>query len=452
MGLQQTGLQGGGHQGFQVASAQSGVGVLGVDHFALLGQADLPTYRARGLRKNSVVAGATATTHGTTSAMEQTQSDAVLFFQLFEHIHQGQFGLVERPVAGENAAVFVAVRVTQHDVLLAAAAFHHGRDARQGVVAAHDVGRLLQVFDGFKQGRHNQLGLSPAVQTALQQAGFFLQHQHFQQITHALGVADDGVANRLRAKVVPDLPRSFKNPQFRHAVGAVSMVRDAQGAGVVQHLHQQGLPCCFIQLGVVGFQARHFEQLGHHQFVLVRALPQIDCRQMETKHLHRTHQRTQSRHRQSLGVLHGQGFVQGAQIGQQAVGIGVGVLRRQGVPRGFFAREVRQGGGQTRIHKGEAASIGLVLPVGVGVGRRIGQGLQGGRHTHQHGRTRQFAAQPMDFSQVVAQRHLALALQGVLQSVGVDIGVAIAVAAHPLAHAQKRRNRLTTQIGFQVGI
>ena len=126
--------------------------------------------------------------------MEQTQSDAVLFFQLFEHIHQGQLGLVKRPVAGENTAVFVAVRIAQHDVLLAAAAFHHGRDARQGVVATHDVGRLLQVFDGFKQGRHDERCQRFIVQTAVQQASLFLQHQHFQQITHALCVADDGVA------------------------------------------------------------------------------------------------------------------------------------------------------------------------------------------------------------------------------------------------------------------
>ena len=48
----------------------------------------------------------------------------------------------------------------------------------------------------------------------------------------------------------------------------------------------------------------------------------------------------------------------------------------------------------------------------------------------------------MDFCQVVAQRHLALALQSVLQGVSVDIGVAVAVAAHPLAHAQKWRNGL----------
>ena len=195
LGLQQTGLQGGGYQGFQIAPPQSRVGIFGVDHFALLGEPDLPTHRAGGLRKNGVIAGAAAAPHGTAAAMKQTQSDAVFFFQGLEHTHQGQLGLVKRPVAGEDAAVFVAVRVPQHDVLFAAAAFHHGRNAWQGVIVAHDVRRLLQVFNRFKQGRDNQFSRDLVVQGAVQQACFFLQHQHFQQIAHAFGVADDGVAN-----------------------------------------------------------------------------------------------------------------------------------------------------------------------------------------------------------------------------------------------------------------
>ena len=88
----------------------------------------------------------------------------------------------------------------------------------------------------------------------------------------------------------------------------------------------------------------------------------------------------------------------------------------------------------------------------VGVRRRIGQGLQCGGHTDQHGRGGEFAAQPMNFSQGVAQCHLALALHGVLQGVGVHIRVAVSVAAHPLAHTKKRGNGLTAQIGFQVCI
>ena len=195
-----------------------------------------------------------------------------------------------------------------------------------------------------------------------------------------------------------------------------------------------------------------FEQLGHDQLVLVRALPQIDGGQLKAKHLHGPHERAQTRHSQSLGVLGGQGLVQGVQIGQQTVGVGVRVLWWQRVAGCFFAGQVVQRGSQPGVHEGEAAAVRLVLTVCVRVGRRIGQGLQSRWHTHQHGRGGQLAAQPMQLGQVVAQRHFALTLNRVLQGVGVHIRVAVAVAAHPLAHAEKRRNGLAAQVGFQVGI
>ena len=235
-------------------------------------------------------------------------------------------------------------------------------------------------------------------------------------------------------------------------MGAVAVVRQAQGTRVVQALHQQGLLVCFAQFGVVRVNACDFQQLGHDQLVLVRALPQIDGGQLKAKHLHGTDEGTQTRHRQGLGVLGGEGLVQGVQVGQETVGIRVGLLRRQGVASRFFAGQVQQRGGQAGVNEGEAAAIGFVLAVCVGVGRRIGQGLQGFGHAHQHGRSGQLTAQPMDLGQVVAQRHFALPLHRVLQGVGVHIRVAIAVAAHPLAHPEKRRNGLATQRGFQVGI
>jgi hypothetical protein len=55
--LQQRGLQRGRHQRLQVAPADLGVGVLGGDHLALLGQADLAAHGARRLRQDGLVAG-----------------------------------------------------------------------------------------------------------------------------------------------------------------------------------------------------------------------------------------------------------------------------------------------------------------------------------------------------------------------------------------------------------
>ena len=88
----------------------------------------------------------------------------------------------------------------------------------------------------------------------------------------------------------------------------------------------------------------------------------------------------------------------------------------------------------------------------VGVGRFAGQGLHLGAKGHQHGRQRQLAAQVMHFGQVVAQRHIALAGQGVLQRLRGHIGVAVAVATDPLAHAQKTCHGLPVKRSFKLGI
>ena len=58
----------------------------------------------------------------------------------------------------------------------------------------------------------------------------------------------------------------------------------------------------------------------------------------------------------------------------------------------------------------------------------------------------------MHFRQVVAQRHLSLAANCVIQRVGRYIGVAVAVTANPLAHAQKAVNFVIAQLPFKIGI
>ena len=228
--------------------------------------------------------------------------------------------------------------------------------------------RLLQVFNGFKQGCHDQFCLSICVQCAVQQASFFLQHQQLEQVADTLGVADDGVSNRVHAKVVAYLPCGFKNAQLRHRVCAVAVVGNVQGSRIVQGLQQQRLSRCFVKLGVMRFYARYFQQLCHHQFVLVRALSQIDRRQMKTKHLHRAYQGTQTRHSQGLRVLCAQGIVQGAQIGEQALSVRVGLLRRKGVACRFFASQLQQRGSQSCVDKGQTSAVRLVLAMRIGVG------------------------------------------------------------------------------------
>jgi len=119
---------------------------------------------------------------------------------------------------------------------------------------------------------------------------------------------------------------------------------------------------------------------------------------------------------------------------------------------GHATAELLQAGRQPRINAGERTAVGFVLAVFVGVGRAAGERLHLGRHIDQSRRKRQLPAQQVHFGQVVAQRDLALAAQGLDQGVGADIGVAIAVAANPLAHAQKAVHGVLAQLPLQIGI
>ena len=77
LGLEQRRLERGGGQGLEVAPADLGVGVLGGDHLALLGDADRALHRARRLRQDRLVARAAAAADRAAAAVEQAQPDAV---------------------------------------------------------------------------------------------------------------------------------------------------------------------------------------------------------------------------------------------------------------------------------------------------------------------------------------------------------------------------------------
>jgi len=68
-------LQGRGDQGFEIAASDLGIGVLGADDLALLGQSDLPAYRSGRLRQDGLVARSAATAYRAATAMEHAQPD-----------------------------------------------------------------------------------------------------------------------------------------------------------------------------------------------------------------------------------------------------------------------------------------------------------------------------------------------------------------------------------------
>ena len=104
--------QGGGQQ-FQVVAADARIGVLGRDDLALLGEPELAAHAPRGLGEDGLVAGAAAAAHGAAPAVEQAQAHA----EFIRQGHELPRGLVELPVARQEAAVLVAVRIAEHHFL-----------------------------------------------------------------------------------------------------------------------------------------------------------------------------------------------------------------------------------------------------------------------------------------------------------------------------------------------
>ena len=96
-------------------------------------------------------------------------------------ILKSDLSLVNLPIAGEKARVFVAIGVAQHQLLQGLHVFSNPREqlAVQAVVEQllHHRGRALKVLHRFKQRHHEQVGM---LCSWIHKAGFFGQQQHLQ--------------------------------------------------------------------------------------------------------------------------------------------------------------------------------------------------------------------------------------------------------------------------------
>ena len=87
------------------------------DHFALLSETQTSLDCSSGLGQDRLVRATTTASDGSATTMEQQQAHVLLA------CHSDQFALcdIQRPVRGDIASIFVAIRVAQHDLLLVAA-------------------------------------------------------------------------------------------------------------------------------------------------------------------------------------------------------------------------------------------------------------------------------------------------------------------------------------------
>ncbi len=174
LGLQQARLQRRGGENLQIVAADFGVGIFAGDDFALLGDTDLAIDRAAGLRDDGVVARPAAAADRAAAAVKQPQPDVMAR----EHLDQADLGLVELPAGGDEAAVLVAVGITQHHFLHGAAAVDQSAIIVNRQHAVHDAGGSLQILDGLEQ-RHDIDGAAPG---RIDQAGLLEQNRDLQHV------------------------------------------------------------------------------------------------------------------------------------------------------------------------------------------------------------------------------------------------------------------------------
>ena len=77
----------------------------------------------------------------------------------------------------------------------------------------------------------------------------------------------------------------LKNTEFGQRVFGVCDTGYAKWPCVVQEAHQNGAFVDLVQGRITFFNAGRGQQLRHHFFVLIRALPQVHCGQVKAKDL-----------------------------------------------------------------------------------------------------------------------------------------------------------------------
>ena len=184
----------------------------------------------------------------------------------------------------------------------------------------------------------------------------------------------------------------------------------------------------------------------------VRTLPQIDCREVKAEHIDRPPQKREPRGNQGRGMIGGKRGFDNAEIGLQRISIAIRFARRNRMRRSLGAGEFEQGCREPGINADQGAPVWFVVALRVLVAGTVRQGLQLRRATGEPHGDRHLAAQQMNFGQVMAQHHLALAAQRQDQCLGVDVWIAVAIAADPGAHPEKGGDMQTAEPVFKLGI
>ena len=219
--------------------------------------------------------------------MKEAQGDAVLFRRL----RKLRLGDIELPVRGEVAAVFVAVRIADHHLLLISAQRHIAPINRIGQQRLQHLRGILQIFDRFEEWHDIHLGAA-AVTGELGQACFFCQQQNGQNIRDSGCHRENTRPKRLSTQCLSLIGNEPEQRQCLVCFVVVLQVRGNQGPMSGNLFFQQCDFCTLVHLGIVN--ALRTEHCRERRKVFVFVFSNIQTGEMEAKQTCLDDQRGQS--------------------------------------------------------------------------------------------------------------------------------------------------------------
>ena len=257
------GIERGRDHELQIAFGENDVGVLPVQHFALFGNPDLAGKSAGWLGIDGAVRRTAAPADRSAPAVKEPQPHTALA----RYLVQGAVGAEDLPGAGEHAAVFVGVGISQHDLLRIAPGLQQPAIAGRLPQLAADGRRVAQIFNGFEQRNRHQARVGATALHA--HAAQPRKPNHIEHIFGARSAADHVVTNGFRSG------RCF---QLGNRAEGIDHVGGGCGK---RRRHRRG--ACRVTLPGPGF----FERRGMQP----RMLADIERLQMKTEGAHLEYQR-----------------------------------------------------------------------------------------------------------------------------------------------------------------
>ncbi len=191
----------GNHQ-FQVPFREHRIGVLPIENFSLLGDADTPGKTSFRLGQDCRMRRPASAPDRTAATVKQSQ-----FHSAFSrHAVQITMRLVQFPCAGQHSSIFIGVGVAQHHFLPSSPGIEQRFIIRMPPQAPHRAARRAQRIDRLKQRHRHQAGVVIAgnmiarvmiAGTSQTHAASLRQADQVEHIVLRLRPADDVLTDRL---------------------------------------------------------------------------------------------------------------------------------------------------------------------------------------------------------------------------------------------------------------